>query len=280
MNDIEQRQVSANGITMNVAILGTGSPVLLVHGWPHTWMIWRDVMPILAASGRRVIAPDMRGLGGSTRAVNGYDLHTLADDMAGVLKALGEDEPALVVSLDLGSPVAFMLAMRHPEKVRRLCVSETLLGDLPGAEDFLTNGPPWWFGFHDIPDLAETVLLGHEAEYFDWFFHSGTKDGVGIPADIRKAFVAAYTGYESLKCSFEYYRALKTNAQQIHRALDRSRLTIPTLAAIGGQAGDAVYKQLKLVADDIKRVDISDCGHLVPLEQPGRLAEALIAFDK
>ena len=137
-----QEHVRANGADFNVAILGEGPPVLLVHGWPHTWMVWRDVMPILAAAGLQVIAPDLRGSGGSVRATDGYDLYTLADDLAGVLAALGETRPAVVAALDLGALPAFMLAMRHPATVRSLCLSETLPGDLPGAEAFLADGPP------------------------------------------------------------------------------------------------------------------------------------------
>ena len=280
MADIIEHRVAANGIEINVAVLGDGPPILLLHGWPHTWMIWRDVMPILAASGRRAIAPDLRGLGASTRATDGYDLHTLANDMAALLTALGETQPVLVASLDLGSPVAFMLAMRHPTIVKGLCVSETVLGDLPGAESFLADGPPWWFGFHAVPGLAETVLAGREAEYLDWFFTSGTKDGRGIAADVRDAFVAAYAGQDSLRCGFEYYRAMPTNARQIRAALEGFRLTVPTLAAIGGLAGDVVYRQLQPIADDLQRVDIAECAHLVPLEQPQQLADALIAIDE
>ena len=92
---ITQRRVEANGISLNVAMSGEGPPVLLVHGWPHTWMIWRYVMPILAAAGRRVIAPDLRDLGASERAASGYDLHTGANDLRGLLAALGgEERPA------------------------------------------------------------------------------------------------------------------------------------------------------------------------------------------
>lgn len=279
MKDMTLCKMQANGIEINVAQIGEGAPVLLLHGWPHTWMMWREVMPLLAASGRRVIAPDLRGLGGSSRADGGYDLHTLADDMVALLVALEVSQPVMVASLDLGSPVALMLAMRHPEKVRGLSVCETVLGDLPGAEDFLSEGPPWWFGFHAIPDLAETVLVGHEREYLEWFFTSGTKDGLGIASDISNAFVEAYTGRKSLECGFNYYRAMKANAEQIRGAFLRRRLTTPTLAAIGGLAGDVAYKQLVPFADHLERVDIPGCGHLVPLEQPRLLAEALIAFD-
>ncbi len=70
-----------------------------------------------------------------------------------------------VVGIDAGTPPAFLLAMRRPDLVRRLVVMESLLGGLPGAEAFLAQGVPWWFGFHAVPGLAETVLTGHEARY-------------------------------------------------------------------------------------------------------------------
>ncbi|MFF4416657.1 alpha/beta fold hydrolase [Streptosporangium sp. NPDC001559] len=65
------------------------------------------------------------------------------------------------VGIDMGTPVAFLLAMRRPSRVRRLVLLEAILGELPGAGDLR----PWWFGFHTVPGLAETVLTGHEAEY-------------------------------------------------------------------------------------------------------------------
>ncbi|WP_412842646.1 alpha/beta fold hydrolase [Candidatus Frankia alpina] len=106
-----------------------------MHGWPHTHDLWNLVLPQLART-RRVIAPDLRGLGGSRRETDGYDLHTLADDMAGLVDALAVDQ-ADVVAIDAGTPPAFMLAMRAPQRVRRLVLMESLLGTLPGAESFL-----------------------------------------------------------------------------------------------------------------------------------------------
>lgn len=265
-----------NGTELHVATAGQGPPVVLVHGWPHTWRLWHTVIPRLAPD-HLVIAPDLRGLGASSRAASGYDLHTLADDLATLLDALGQTG-ALVAGIDLGAPVAWMLAMRHPRLVRRLALSESLLGDLPGAEAFLAKGPPWWFGFHQAPDLAETVLVGHEADYLDWFFRSGTDGGRGIDASVRDAFVAAYTGRTSLRCSFEHYRALPGNAVQIREALARGRLRQPTLALLGGTVGDAIARQLRPIADELTVRPIAGCKHLVPLEQPAAFADALRAF--
>ena len=188
---IELRRVTANGVDLNVALAGEGPAVLLLHGFPHTWQLWTDVLDGLAGQ-YRVIAPDLRGTGASTRATEGYDAGTLATDAEALLDALGENSAA-VVGIDAGTPPAFLLAMRRPDLVRQLVVMESLLGRLPGAEEFLSHGAPWWFGFHAVPGLAETVLTGHEAEYIDWFLRTGSL-GEGVDPVVRDAFVHAYTG--------------------------------------------------------------------------------------
>ena len=159
---------------------------------------------------------DLRGLGGSTRAEAGYDLHTLADDAAKLLDAL-DIGSAAVVGIDLGVQIAWLMAARYPARVDKLAIMEGMLGDLPGAEQFLANGPPWWFGFHGVPGLAETVLEGREAEYVDWFLKFGTRGGRGVNEPCRAAFLSAYTGKESMRCGFEHYRAFRTDREQTAR---------------------------------------------------------------
>lgn len=276
MNTVEYRRVATNGIHLNVATLGEGPAILLLHGWPHTGLLWEAVMPLLAEAGFRAIAPDLRGLGDSTRAAEGYDLHTQADDMAGLLAAL-DVRQAMVAGIDLGVGVAWMLAMRHPATIRRLALCEGMIGDLPGAEHFLAHGAPWWFGFHGVPGFAETVIEGNEGAYLDWFY----KDVPSMPPGIRDAFVAAYSGREALRCGFEHYRAFPGNSRQVRAVLaDRRTVEQPTLAIVGGVVGDAIHGQLVPIAPDLHRVDIADCHHVVPLEQPRAFADALIAFDR
>ena len=273
--EISVQQVATNGIQANVAIAGTGPAVLLLHGFPHTWQLWSEVIGELALH-HRVIAPDLRGLGASTRAADGYDADNLATDAEGLLDALGE-RTAAVVGIDAGTPPAFLLAMRRPERVRRLVVMESLLGRLPGAEDFLAGGAPWWFGFHSVPGLAETVLAGHEAEYIDWFLNTGTL-GRGVPDHARAAFVDAYSGRDALRCAFSHYRAMATNARQIQDSVDHGRLTVPTMAIGSHPVGPALERQLRPIADDLTGHLVQDCGHIIPLDRPRALLGLLTPF--
>jgi pimeloyl-ACP methyl ester carboxylesterase len=272
---LQQRRIAINGIHANVATAGTGPAVVLLHGFPHTWQLWSEIIGPLSAH-YRVIAPDLRGFGASTRAPDGYDAGTMAADVEGILDALAEPTAA-VVGIDAGTTVAVLLALRRPDRIRRLVVMEGLAGSLPGAEDFLAAGPPWWFGFHAVPGLAETVLTGHEAQYIDWFLTAGTR-GRGVPPDVHDAFINAYTGRDALRCAFSFYRALPTSARQINDAVADGRLTAPTLAIGAHPVGNALERQLRPITDNLTGHLIPDCGHIIPLDRPQELLSLLTPF--
>lgn len=274
-SEIRLHRVPANGIHINVAVAGSGPAVLLLHGFPHTWQLWLGVMEALAPS-HRVIAPDLRGLGSSERPEGGYDAENLADDALGVLDALGESDAA-VVGFDLGAAPAFLLAMRYPQRVRRLVLMEALLGRLPGAEDFLRAGLPWWFGFHAVPGLAERVLEGHESAYIDWFLATGTQ-GRGVPADLRATFVSAYTGSDALRAAFAHFQAMPDTGRQIEKAVATTRLRVPTLAVGARPVGDALARQLQPCTDDLTGRVIPGCGHIIPVDGLSALRPLIEGF--
>lgn len=276
-HSVAMEDIEVQGVRLHVATAGNGPLLILLHGWPHTWQVWTEVIGPLSAI-HRVVAMDLRGLGGSTRRVDAFDAGAVAGDILGLIDVLGA-ATASVVALDASVPAAFLAAMRAPERIRRLVLMESLLLPLPGAEQFLATGPPWWFGFHSVPGLAETVLDGHERDYLDWFLTTGTYRNRGISTRIRDAFVAAYKGQESLRCGFEYYRAAPRNGQLVAAAVEEgSRLRVPTLAVGGNSVGDALHRQLVPIADDLAGTVIPECGHIVPLDQPDLLLKVVGPF--
>ncbi|MFW0793814.1 alpha/beta hydrolase [Gordonia sp. CPCC 205515] len=275
MSTISTRVVEVNGVHLNVATAGDGPAVILLHGFPHTWRIWSAVIPELATR-HRVIAPDLRGIGGSERALGGYDATTLASDVLAVLDELDEGHFS-VVALDAGVAPAFLLAAKHSDRVARLVVMEGLIGSLPGAEDFLAGGLPWWFGFHSVPGLAESVLAGNERAHTDFFLRQGTADGQGLQGEVRESILDAYGDAESLRCAFEYYRAAQANSTDIAAAAS-ARLTVPAMAIGARPVGDSTYRQLRPIADDLRGHVIPDCGHIIPVDAPRPLLDLIGPF--
>jgi pimeloyl-ACP methyl ester carboxylesterase len=113
------RYVSANGSRFHVAEAGTGPLVLLLHGFPEFWGAWEHQLSGLADAGLRAVAMDLRGYGGSDKPPRGYDGYTMAADVTGLIRALGERE-AILVGSGLGGLLAWCVAALHPRSVRRL----------------------------------------------------------------------------------------------------------------------------------------------------------------
>jgi pimeloyl-ACP methyl ester carboxylesterase len=111
------RDVSANGIRFHIVEAGSGPLVLLLHGFGQYWRSWRYQIPGLAQAGFRVVAPDLRGYGDSDKTPRGYDAFTLADDVAGLVRSLGERD-AVLVGHGYGGVTAFDTAVMKPSQVR------------------------------------------------------------------------------------------------------------------------------------------------------------------
>jgi len=249
--------------------------VLLLHGFPHTRAIWRDVAPRLAAEGFLVIAPDLRGLGDSDRAADGYDADSLAADLEGLLDHLGA-ERAHVVGIDLGAAPAFALAAFRPDRVSSLTLMEALVGNLPGAEPFLAAGPPWWFGLHRAPgNLAEDLLAGTEDRYVRFFLDAGTRQD--FPADLAAVMCDAYRDRPSLHAAFEHYRSMPTNAARAASWARTGRLRMPVTAIGGDTVGEATARQLAPLAADLRSSVVPGAGHILPVDAPGPVAELIAA---
>src|SRR5436305_3581893 len=138
-----QRVAVDDDVTLNVAVAGTGSPVVLLHGFPQTHLMWRHVATDLAAD-HTVICPDLRGYGASDKPASGYDKRTMAADIVAVAQHLGHDEFELA-GHDRGALVAFRAGLDHPAKITRL----TCLDVLPTLDMWdVMHGTTAAVGFH------------------------------------------------------------------------------------------------------------------------------------
>ena len=180
----EHRFADLGEVLLHYVTAGSGPPVVLLHGWPQTWWEWRHTSPALAEK-YTVIAPDMRGLGDSSRPPGGYDKRTVAADIWRLVhEHLGHDA-FMLVGHDWGGPVAYALAAAHPEAVRKLAILDVTVPGCGG--DFSQGGRRWHHQFHMTPDLPEALVTGREADYLGWFYRTFAyrPDAIG-PADIAE----------------------------------------------------------------------------------------------
>ena len=135
--------------TLHYVTAGAGAPVVLLHGWPQTWYMWRKVIPALAER-YRVIAPDLRGLGDSSRPAGGYDKLTIARDIGELVLDHLDLDAVHLVGHDWGGPVAFALAAARPDRVARLALLDV---PIPGDGMDVFWHDRWHHAFHWIADM-------------------------------------------------------------------------------------------------------------------------------
>ena len=157
-------------VRMHYVTAGEGFPVVLLHGWPQTWYAWRGIIDRLAPH-YRVIAPDLRGLGDTSRPASGYDKKTIAADVWELVHDELKLDNFYLVGHDWGGPTAYALAAHHPDAVRKLAVIDvTIPGD--GGPDISQGGKRWHHAFNRTPELPEALVSGREAVYLGWFYRT------------------------------------------------------------------------------------------------------------
>jgi pimeloyl-ACP methyl ester carboxylesterase len=119
LEGVEHRFVDAGGLRTHIAEAGEGPPILMLHGWPQNWWMWRELIGPLAASGRRVVCPDLRGYGWTAAPPGGYEPEVFARDVAALIEAISPDEPVDLIGHDWGGFTGFLLCLERPELVNR-----------------------------------------------------------------------------------------------------------------------------------------------------------------
>ena len=265
-----------NDVRLHYVIGGSGTPIVLLHGFPNTWYAWREVMPRLAER-HTVIALDLRGLGDSDPGTEPSDVTTGAGDLHGLVAELGLG-PVMLAGQDWGGSTAFAFAAAHPDEVRRLAVLEAMPAG-PWTETGSGSGGAWFVGFHQVPDLPERMVAGRERAYLDWFFRAfSAVPGVPTPAAVEE-YVRCYARPGAMASAFARYRGRGREIEHNTRHLSRP-LDLPVMAVGGEQGvfGAAVAENLRHGASDVRQELLADCGHYVSEERPEELASLLLSF--
>jgi pimeloyl-ACP methyl ester carboxylesterase len=271
------------GLRIHYVTAGEGAPVVLLHGWPQTWYEWRRVMPLLADS-FALVAPDLRGLGDSSRPSSGYDKKTVANDIWLLMREHLGHQRFAVVGHDWGAPVAFRLAAEHSDAVSHLALLDVPVpGDQP-AGTALGATPRWHHLFNRVPDLPEALTSGRERVFLEFFFMNGIDQAGTFSDDDIREYVRTYSQPGAMRAGFNFYRAMHKDVADNRATFAAGfKLPMPTLGLGGGGSrgrGELVVESLRRVALKVDGGSVPGCGHFIPEEKPVELSERLRSFLK
>ena len=257
--------VVTNGTQIYVRAGGEGPAVLLLHGYGETGDMWAPLAARLAHN-HKVIVPDLRGLGLSSRPAGGYDKKTQAEDMAGLLDALKIDKVDLVTH-DIGNMVGYAFAAQHPDRVKKFVIIDAPLPGIGPWDDIVRSHALWHFSFYG-PD-AERLVKGRERIYLDRFWNEFSADPKKFDEASRKHYAQLYAAAGAMHAGFEQFKAFDQDAADNKAFVAKGMLTMPVLA-IGGEKsfGPMMGTVMRAAATNVQTAIVPNSGHWVMEENP------------
>lgn len=278
----EHRAAEANGVRLHYVAGGSGDPLVLLHGWPSTWYMWRRVMPALAER-FTVVAPDLRGFGDSGKPEGGYDTNTIVADLHDLFGQLGLGGRLTLVGHDMGAVHAYAYAASHPDRVERLAyLDEPLPGFgyewVASLPNYHENGGFWFASFNMIPDLPEVLTAGKEREFLTYLLNTLSFNAAKVTPGVIDEYVRAFSQPGAMRASMGVYREIFTTSEQV-KGHAQTKLALPVLA-LGGRygMGEMPLDDMRRVAEDVRGGVVEECGHFIAEERPEHLVERLLAF--
>jgi pimeloyl-ACP methyl ester carboxylesterase len=279
-NVINNLRLRANGLEFHACAAGPedGPLVLLLHGFPESSHAWRHQMQPLAKAGLRVVAPDQRGYGQSSKPKgrSAYKIDALADDVEGLARALAANRYT-VIGHDWGGVVAWHLASRGAKGLERVAI---LNAPHPGTMGNHTLANPgqalksWYVGFFQLPVIPELTLAAND---FMWLRNAlvSTSRAGSISDDVLRKYREDWKRPDALTSMLNWYRALPLNT------FARERIQVPVQILWGNQDAfldAALAERAAGMCSEARTTHLHDAGHWLHHEEPGRVNEALLRF--
>jgi pimeloyl-ACP methyl ester carboxylesterase len=280
VDGVEHHYASVRGVRLHYAEAGpaSGDPVVLQHGWPQHWWMWRDLIPALAAAGYRVIAPDLRGHGWSEKPAGDYRKDELMRDMLALLDHLGLDQ-VRYVGHDWGAYVGTLASLRHPERISQF-VSLSLPHPWPRERSMLKLASSGWYQLVlAAPVLGKLAI--RRLGFPRLMLQMGRSEGKFTDAELD-TYMDVIKEPDTTEASMRMYRHFLMHelVPTATGAFKEERLQVPTrwivgaLDPVAGGADDG----FRTHADDMTLWKVPGVGHFLPEEKPELVRERVLEF--
>ena len=268
---------NVNGVRIHYLKSGSGkTPLVLIHGFGDDARMW---LPLFADFGKdyTIIAPDLRGLGQSSREKTGYDKKTAAVDIHELVKSLGYSNIYLV-GHDIGLMVAYAYAAQFPTEVKKLALMDA---PIPGVGDIwekvYTNPALWHFHFVNSP-IAIELVNGRERIFLEHVWQSFGGDLAKFGEEEKRMYAQSYAQPGVMRDAFEYFKAFEPQDATDNRNFAKTKLPMPLLVIEGEKGMNGVLAiQAALISDHVKALKFAS-GHWLMEEKPAETSAALKEF--
>ncbi|KAL8736567.1 MAG: hypothetical protein Q9181_002358 [Wetmoreana brouardii] len=256
--------------------------ILLIHGFPEGSYQFRHVMGPFSSAGYRVIAPDYRGAGYSSRPTTGYTKKVLATDLHSLLtEHLGIKNPVHVVGHDIGGMVAHVYAHIFPDAVASLTWGECPLPGTTVYDDYKNDPILWHFSFQSVPDLPELLVTGHEKHYIKHFYDNFAQNPAAFTEADVEFYATQYSAPGALRADFNVYRAFEEDKEDNRRLLEeRGKVKVRTMI-LGGDGSFAVLSSESMAREmdeNVRAGKVEGSGHFIAEENPDGFIKVVLGF--
>jgi pimeloyl-ACP methyl ester carboxylesterase len=256
--------------------------ILLIHGFPQTSYQFRHVITPISDAGYRVIAPDYRGAGSSSKPPGGYEKSQMAEDLYTLIRShLAIQSNIHIVGHDIGGMIAFAFASRYQKDVASVIWGECPLPGTKFYEEVKGTPDVFHFVFHRVPDLPEALITGREKIYLKHFFDKISLNSAFLTPNDLDIYTLAFSQPGAMRAGIEVYRAFERDAEQNRDWIKmKGKLQKPTLGMFGGGFLLAAQadNMLQEVHQVYEKLVVEDSGHYIAEENPKAFIDGVLAF--
>ena len=277
-NSYESHSANLSAVKIHYLKAGMGQKTLvLIHGFGDTSHMW---IPLFDEFGKdyTIIAPDMRGLGESSRPTAGYDKKTIASDIHELVKSVGYQKIDLV-GHDIGLMVAYAYAAQYPNEVEKLALLEA---PIPGIGDIwqkIYSAPALWHFHFVFSPVALDLVKGRERLFLEHFWQTLSPHPETFSEADRRIYAKAYAQEGAMRAAFEMFKAFDGQDATDNRQFAATKLPMKVLTIEGDKAmGGALEVQAKIVARNVTSITLKDTGHWLMEQRPGEMKSELKTF--